>query len=203
MDVTCSYCDKKINIPDAKIPKGQAFSFNCPSCKNKITIGPDAAPGDKQDGMSEPDVFTPTTGRPMAMIAHTDPDKYRPIFEEMGYEVYTPSHHQEATDNLRENDYNLVLITADFEAVTHSDASLLETLQGMNMADRRSQFVIYVASGVKSFNNMEAFAMSVSVLVSSEDMADNSIKGGLKKSIVENERRYRVYNEVSDSFGLL
>ena len=203
MEVTCSSCDKKINIPDGKIPKGQAFSFNCPSCKNKITIGPDAGPGDKQDKLSESDDFTPTTGKPVAMIAHTDPDKYRPIFEEMGYEVYTPSHHNAATNNLRENDYNMVLVTADFEAVTHSEASLLETLQRMNMADRRNIFVIYVAPDIKSFNNMEAFTMSVSVLVSSEDIVDNSIKGRLKKSIAENERRYRVYNEVSDSFGLL
>lgn len=203
MEVTCSSCDKKINIPDGKIPKGQAFSFSCPSCKDKITIGPDADPAAKQVERPDPGVFTPTTGKPVAMLAHTDPDKYRPILEEMGYEVYTPSHHQEATGNLRENDYNLVFVTADFEAVTHSEASLLETLQEMNMADRRNQFVIYVASGLKSFNNMEAFAMSVSVLVSSEDMAGNSIKKRLEKSIVESKKRYRVYSEVLDSFGLL
>ena len=38
MEVTCSQCKKKLNVPDEKIPKDQAIRINCPKCKNKITI---------------------------------------------------------------------------------------------------------------------------------------------------------------------
>ena len=41
MEVTCTQCKIKINVPDEKIPKDQVVRINCPKCKNKITIEPD------------------------------------------------------------------------------------------------------------------------------------------------------------------
>ena len=40
MEVTCSQCKTKLNVPDDKLPKDQAVKINCPKCKNKITIEP-------------------------------------------------------------------------------------------------------------------------------------------------------------------
>ncbi|MFC1533850.1 zinc-ribbon domain-containing protein [Thermodesulfobacteriota bacterium] len=40
MEVTCTHCKAKLNIPDEKIPKDQMVRVNCPKCKNKITIEP-------------------------------------------------------------------------------------------------------------------------------------------------------------------
>ena len=38
MEITCTHCKTKLNIPDDKIPKDQTVRINCPKCKNKITI---------------------------------------------------------------------------------------------------------------------------------------------------------------------
>ncbi len=38
MQVECSSCNKEINIPDNKIPQGQAFNLTCPSCKTKLRV---------------------------------------------------------------------------------------------------------------------------------------------------------------------
>ena len=38
MEVTCTQCNAKLNIPDDKIPVGQTVRINCPKCKAKITI---------------------------------------------------------------------------------------------------------------------------------------------------------------------
>jgi predicted Zn finger-like uncharacterized protein len=38
MEVTCTKCKTKLNVPDEKIPKDQAIRVSCPKCKNKITI---------------------------------------------------------------------------------------------------------------------------------------------------------------------
>ena len=38
MEVTCTKCKTKLNVPDEKIPKDQLVSISCPKCKNKITI---------------------------------------------------------------------------------------------------------------------------------------------------------------------
>jgi predicted Zn finger-like uncharacterized protein len=38
MEITCSNCKAKLNVPDEKIPKDQAVLINCPKCKNRITL---------------------------------------------------------------------------------------------------------------------------------------------------------------------
>ncbi len=38
MEITCSQCNAKLNVPDDRIPKDQAVKINCPKCKNQITL---------------------------------------------------------------------------------------------------------------------------------------------------------------------
>ena len=198
MDVTCSSCSKKINVPDEKIPKGQSFSFNCPSCKSKITVSGGGSTGQETAAVG----FTPMTDKPLAMLCDPKPDQYKKTLEEMGYELHTPEHHLEAINALRLADYSLVLVTKEFEDAPHSEGSILATLQNMNMAERRNSFVIYVEPGIKSFDNMEAFALSVHLQISSEEMKNSSIKTRIEREIEENDRRYKVYFEAMDSLGM-
>ncbi len=60
MEVTCSGCNTKLNIPDEKIPRDQIVKINCPKCKNKITIGPQNKGEDKpaeEEDYSDTDRF--------------------------------------------------------------------------------------------------------------------------------------------------
>lgn len=201
MDVTCSSCNKKINVPDEKIPKDQSFSFSCPSCKNKITVS--AGVGAASES-AVPAAFSQMTDKPAAMLCHPkpQPQKYKQTLEELGFEVHAPEHHLEAINALRLTDYSLVLVTKEFEDVPHSEGSVLTALQGMNMAERRNMFVIYVAPGIKSFDNMEAFALSVHLQISSNEMESSSIKTIIERAIEENDKRYRVFFEAMDSLGM-
>jgi len=158
MDVTCSSCNKKIKVPDEKIPKGQPFSFNCPACKSRITVSPPAG-AEKQEERGQPDSFDPNLERPGAMVCHTDAAKYKALFESLNFQVHTPKYHIEAINNLRFNEYKLILVTKEYEDMPHDGKSLLETLRNMNMSERRKIFVCYVAPGVRSFDNMESFAI--------------------------------------------
>jgi hypothetical protein len=48
MQLECTYCSKKLNIPPtAKLPFGKPFTFTCPACgkKNTVTIEEDPAAG--------------------------------------------------------------------------------------------------------------------------------------------------------------
>lgn len=53
MEVICSSCNTKLNIPDDKLPKDQTVKINCPKCKNKITIDPTDAQKNRQESGEE------------------------------------------------------------------------------------------------------------------------------------------------------
>ncbi|MBI5179184.1 MAG: zinc-ribbon domain-containing protein [Nitrospinae bacterium] len=205
MEITCSSCQKKINIPDEKIPKGHSFSFNCPSCKNKIKVetGTSAPANGDDTEYNAPvgETFAADSDKQGAMVCHTEPAKFKSLLESMGYRVHTPSYHIEAINNLRFNDYRIVLITSEYEATPHDQGSILKHLQEMNMSTRRKIFLVYVAQGAHSYDNMEAFAASVNLIVNSEDAAKDGFKDALVKGLKENDRFYKVYFECMTALG--
>ena len=57
MQVECPSCAKEINIPDDKVPQGQAFNLNCPGCKTKMRVDqhlqpPEPDPSESLDASS-------------------------------------------------------------------------------------------------------------------------------------------------------
>jgi len=40
MQIICAGCERPINIPDEKLPKGKAFMVTCPACKTKVRVDP-------------------------------------------------------------------------------------------------------------------------------------------------------------------
>jgi len=199
MEVVCSSCNKKINVPDEKAPRGQPFNFSCPYCKNRINVTPD----NKKQPESSPilKMFTLAPDQKGAMVCHTKPEKYKKLLEELGYQVHTPEYHIEAVNNFRFNSYKIVIITEEYESQPYDGSSVLRTLQNMVMATRRSIFVVYVAPGLKSFDYLEAFSRSVNAIVSAEDMQKDTIKDTLKRAVIENDRFFKVFNEVREKLG--
>lgn len=43
MEIICTGCNTKLNIPDEKLPKDQTVRINCPKCKTRLTIEPQEA----------------------------------------------------------------------------------------------------------------------------------------------------------------
>lgn len=199
MEIVCSSCKKNINLPDEKAPKEQPFSFACPYCQSRINVTPTS---DKQlESSSMLNLFTLDPNQKGAMICHTRPEKYRKILEELEYQVHVPEYSIEAVNNLRFNSYKVVIVTEEYESQPNNGNSVLRTLQNMVMITRRTIFVVYVAPGLKSFDYLEAFSRSVNAIVSPEDMEKESIKDSLKRAIIENNRFFRVFNEVREKLG--
>ena len=206
MQVTCTSCNKVLSIPDDKIPKGQVFSFNCPACKNKVTINADGtAPVIPMDDTSRAapvgESFSGLSNAPGAMVCHTAPAAFKAMLEKLGYRVHTPSHHIEAVNNLRFNDYRLVITTDDFVNKAAEQANILDHLQNMNMSQRRRIFHVHVADKTRSFDPMEAFAKSVNMIVTREDAAKENFGETLTRGMRDYERFYKVYFEIMESLG--
>lgn len=54
MKITCDNCQKKIMIPDEKIPAGKSFSIGCPVCEQKVAVqAPIPSAGEKKKAEPE------------------------------------------------------------------------------------------------------------------------------------------------------
>lgn len=199
MEFVCPSCEKKINVPDEKAPKGQPFSLSCPYCKNRISVTPTAEKQAEPSSMLK--MFTLDPEKNGAMVCHTKPERYKKFLEELEYQVHTPEYHIEAVNNLRFNSYKIIVITEEYEKQPHDGNSILRTLQNMVMTTRRGIFVVYVAPGLKSFDYLEAFSLSVNAIVSAEDMEKNSTKDALEQAMIENSRFFRVFEEAREKLG--
>ena len=197
MEIICSNCAKTTNIPDERIPKGQSFGFTCPSCKTKIRVHPDGSTSTPPSG----ETFGAESNKPGAMVCHTEPAKYKALLESMGFGVHAPVGHEEAINNLRLNDYKLVLVTGEFASKSGGEEGLLQHLQGMNMSSRRKMFVAYVVQGARSYDVMEAFAHSVNLIAGPADAAKDNFKDHVLRDMKANDSFYKMYLECMAAQG--
>jgi uncharacterized protein YbaR (Trm112 family) len=212
MEIICQNCKKKLNVPDEKLPLGKTVSFSCPACKEKITVtreensAPPLPPLEQLVSADEDvktETFSPDSDEPGAMVCHTDPGPLKALAEKMGYQVHTPKTHAEANKNLRFNQYDLIIITADFEKELYDGSSILQTLQNATMDIRRKTFVLYISPDVKTLNGMQAFALSVNMVLSSDDYArqGDGVEHLLKPAVLEHELNYKIFFETMVELG--
>lgn len=91
MQITCSHCQRNLNLPDEKIP-AQAFALTCPGCQNRIQVDPAKAaespvtpaapvapdPAAVASATPAPATPAPTTGGEIqfeSLLTMRDPDK--------------------------------------------------------------------------------------------------------------------------------
>jgi hypothetical protein len=82
MEVTCSQCNTKLNIPDDRIPKDQIARISCPKCKNKISIDARSASSEQA---SSPEAFMETGKMHLKFIEKQD----KSSGEDYGYDDYS------------------------------------------------------------------------------------------------------------------
>ena len=103
MEVTCSECKTKLNVPDEKIPRDQMVRINCPKCKSKITI--DSRKNAREESSDSED-FTKTGKLHLKFI---EPKHEKPPEEEgYSYDDYS----DDADLDFFEEDTKLALIMA-------------------------------------------------------------------------------------------
>lgn len=59
MQVSCTECQRGINIPDEKVPKGQVFNLTCPGCKTKFRVDQHLKGGGKEPAAPAPKAQAP------------------------------------------------------------------------------------------------------------------------------------------------
>jgi len=219
MDITCNHCQKKIIVPDEKIPEGKSFSLRCPGCKAKISIDlnppadnksiatgwdPETEFGDgdeNYDASEKPFDFLEEEGN-TAMICEGNPaviQKIREVLEVMEYHVTVAETVRDALRKMKYHLYDLILVNEKFDGTEPDSNGIMIYLERLNMDVRRNIFVGLLTDRFSTMDNMAAFLKSVNVTIHLRDI--NSIDRILSRGISENELFYTIYKESMKKTG--
>ena len=206
MEVVCKHCQKKLRIPDEKVPKGKLASFPCPRCKQTISLDTRPTPDHSQivfealapgeyDSTDRPFDFIEEEGK-TALVCELDPAVRKTItdtIELMEYQITLADSSRDALKRMRYHVYDLVVINEDFDTDNPEANGVLIYLERLGMAIRREIFVAMVSGRYRTMDNMMAFHKSVNLIINTKNIED--IGKILSRGITDNEMFYRVFRE--------
>lgn len=217
MQVQCSSCSKEISIPDAKVPKGQAFNLTCPGCKTKIRVDQHLKPPeedaggaldttsmvmDDEDFDDDDEIEIYDEHDKIALILDRQNDEtWANALTELEYKLQRAKSPEHAVHKLKFNQYHVVAFHEKFGDTTLETSPLYEYIRDMSMDTRRKTFVALVGEKFKTLENMEALAHSVNLVINEKDLDQLEII--LKKATSENDMFYKVYKETMMALGKL
>ncbi len=215
MQVECPSCAKEINIPDDKVPQGQAFNLNCPGCKTKMRVdqhlqlpNPEKSldtssmivDEDFEDEDEQIEIYDEHDQIALILDRQND-ELWTTALTELEYKLQRAKSPEHAVHKLRFNQYHVVAIHEKFGDTTLENSPLYEFIRDMPMDTRRKTFVALVGANFKTLDNMEALSYSVNLVINQKDF--DQLETILKKSIGENDIFYKVYRETMTALGKL
>ncbi len=218
MEIICSSCEKKINIPEDKIPAGKSFTLRCPACKGKVSVdltpkenGGDLEAAGWQQGPDEPDAEYDASEKPFdfleeegltAMVCENDPGsikKIREVLDIMEYSVTVPDSVRDALRKMKYHVYDLILVNESFDGSSPSANGILIYLERLNMSIRRNIFVGLISKQYATRDNMAAFLKSVNLTINERDVPH--LDKLLKNAINDNELFFTIFKESMRKVG--
>ena len=210
MEVVCKNCHAKFKIADDKLPAGQVVSLKCPKCKGKIEIDTrpaaqvatpptppktiiDEVASDTYEASEKPFDFV-EEGVETALICEQDggvTEKIRSALQGMGYHMTKAASARDAVKYMRFHVFDLVVLDKNFEGPESNHVLLY--LGHLPMNTRRNIFVVLLADGFRTADNMTAFNESVNLVVNLKDI--DEFEKAIKRSLAENEEFYCVFKE--------
>lgn len=223
MQITCSSCSREINIPDDKVPQGQAFNLTCPGCKTKMRVdqhlpppGPAPGFGEEEEGGSldttsmvvdedfeDDEAFEiyDEHDKIALVLDKKNHDTWTTALTELEYKLQSAKSPEHAVHKLKFNQYHVVAFHEKFGDTTLETSPLYEYIRDMPMDTRRKTFVVLVGDNFKTLDHMEALAHSVNLVINQNEL--DRLETILKKSTGENDNFYKVYRETMTALGKL
>lgn len=220
MEVTCSGCNTKLNIPDDKIPGDQIIKINCPKCKSKITIDP------QDTGNGNPiqaNTYESPKDKPADQPAHDDQgddysldyyddvklalimaddsisDRIRPAVEERKFKFITTPTIRDALLKLRFHTFDLIIIADGFDGQGIAGGPIMNYLNHMSMSGRRRIFLTLIGDSYKTMDEMMAYALSANMVINTKDLG--SFATLLKRGIMDYEKFYKIFFDILEEEG--
>jgi len=218
MQVTCNACQRSMNIPDEKLPKDQAFSITCPSCKNKIKVDqhlktpdPPTPPQQEealdtagmvvdQEEFEDDELVIYDENDQLALILdETNQSAWTQALESRDYKIQYAKSPEHAVHKMKFTHFHFIALHENYGNKDLDNNTVYKTLIELPMVTRRNIFVALIGKNFKTLKNMQAFQKSVNVVINEKDI--NKLEDVLKKSISEIEIFYKVFKETLQSMG--
>ena len=202
MNVQCSNCQSRFNIPDHKLPRERDAVFSCPKCREKIHVpaGSGGTPNidiDKPASGNRPGA--PLQSRPRALILALEGPFLEPAVTaagQLGYAVETAADPAEAVRKMAYHVYPLVIMEDRFDPDGRIISRHMDTV---DMSVRRSICLVLMGRSLKTGDPMTALSAGVNGVVGPEALPD--IAPVLTEMIREHTDFYRVYTASMKAAG--
>jgi len=113
----------------------------------------------------------------------------------LGFEVHTVSTPEQALSHLHSHLYDVMVISDDFgggDAETHP---VLAQLASVPLELRRSMFVVLIGPNLTTHSKMQAFALSVELVICPQDVPN--LKALVGQGLARHEEFYATFNAVA------
>jgi hypothetical protein len=214
MEIICDNCQKKINVPDSKIPKDRVAYLTCPGCKNRlaVTSNPQESREKKQksnkmiledllsdtyDANEKPFDFLEEEAKTSLVCVsdHKIVGKISPVLSGLEYHNTLANSARDALKKMRYHNFDLVILDELFDSKNYHSNGVLIYLQQLPMALRRNLFLVLLTSRFRTMDNMEAFHKSVNLIVNVANISE--FRKILLRGIADNEVFYKVFKNAS------
>lgn len=138
----------------------------------------------------------------LALVCVDVPDRQAAVkaaLQELGYAADVATSALDATERLRKNTYEIVVLDEEFQGSTEHDNAVLNAVHAMPMSVRRHVFVTLIGRRFGTLDNMMAFAKSVNLVVHVSDLSQ--LTAILSRAVEDNDRFYRVFRDVLREAG--
>ncbi|MEA3487614.1 MAG: hypothetical protein U9R20_08145 [Thermodesulfobacteriota bacterium] len=161
----------------------------------------DEIESESYNSFDKPFNFVEEGGRTV-LICETDPvvrAKISNILEEMGYYITESATAHDSLRDMRFHAYHLIVVNESFDAQGAADNHVLDYIRHLPMNVRRNIFVTMLSVGVRTRDNMAAFAESVNLIINLENIDDAGAI--IERGIANNEVFYGTFKDALKRAG--
>src|SRR5216683_324216 len=214
MYLTCPACNKRLQIPDNKLPTNHAVRITCPACQQRFPYDPRAhrTPGGTigdtglapQIGMvSMPQrTMTAEANAMQALVCLDSPEQQevcQQMLQSLGYTADIMPNQFKALEYLREVSYRLFVLDAAFDGTSIDTNLVLTFLRERPLDQRRYQFVILCAPDLATADAMTAYGQGVNLIINHADISNSG--SVLAQHLAEHELLYRTLRDMRQQLG--
>lgn len=141
-------------------------------------------------------------GGKTALICESDPvirAKIGNILEKMGYYIAESATTHDSLRDMRFHAYHLIVVNESFDAQDAGDNHVLDYIRHLPMNVRRNIFVAMLSVGIRTMDNMTAFAESVNLIINLENIDDAGAI--IERGIANNEAFYGTFKDALKRAG--